>query len=152
MLKTGMKAPEFSLQNQYGELINLKDYLGKKVVIYFYPKDHTPGCTKQACAFRDNYEEFKKNNIVVFGISKDTVSSHMKFVEDYNLPFTLLADPNLEVIQAYDVWKEKKMFGKAYMGIMRSTYVIDENGVIIKVFAKANPDTNAKEILDFLNS
>lgn len=152
MLKAGMKAPEFSLQNQYGELINLKDYLGKKVVIYFYPKDHTPGCTKQACAFRDNYEEFKKNNIVVFGISKDTVSSHMKFVEDYNLPFTLLADPNLEVIQAYDVWKEKKMFGKAYMGIMRSTYVIDENGVIIKVFAKANPDTNAKEILDFLNS
>lgn len=152
MLKAGMKAPEFSLQNQYGELINLKDYLGKKVVIYFYPKNHTPGCTKQACAFRDNYEEFKKNNIVVFGISKDTVSSHMKFVEDYNLPFTLLADPNLEVIQAYDVWKEKKMFGKAYMGIMRSTYVIDENGVIIKVFAKANPDTNAKEILDFLNS
>lgn len=150
MLKVGMKAPEFSLENQNGELINLKDYLGKKVVIYFYPKDHTPGCTKQACAFRDSYQEFRKNNIVVFGISKDTVSSHLKFVEDYELPFTLLADPDLVVIQAYDVWKEKKMFGKSYMGITRSTYVIDENGFIIKTFAKANPDTNAKDILDFL--
>ena len=150
MLKVGMKAPEFSLENQNGELINLKDYLGKKVVIYFYPKDHTPGCTKQACAFRDSYQEFRKNNIVVFGISKDTVSSHLKFVEDYELPFTLLSDPDLVVIQAYDVWKEKKMFGKSYMGITRSTYVIDENGFIIKTFAKANPDTNAKDILDFL--
>ncbi len=151
MLKVGTKAPAFTLQNQNKETINLSDFLGKKVVLYFYPKDHTPGCTRQACAFRDSYDEFKSKDIVVIGISSDTEDAHLKFVEDYNLPFNLLADPERKVIDEYGVWVEKINFGKKYMGINRSTYIIDENGIIEKTFAKANPDTNASDILEYLN-
>lgn len=150
MIKVGMKAPGFSLLDQNNKKVSLSDFLGKKVVVYFYPKDHTPGCTRQACAFRDEFDGFKEKDIVVIGISKDSVQSHQDFVKDYELPFVLLADPELEAIKAYDVWKEKNMFGKLSYGVNRSTFVIDEEGKIIKVFLKANPDTNAKEILDFL--
>lgn len=151
MLKEGIKAPSFKLYNQNNKLISLQDFLGKKVVLYFYPKDDTPGCTRQACAFRDDYHLFNENNIVVIGISKDSVESHQKFMDKFNLPFILLSDPELNVIKAYDVWKEKKMFGKVSMGIKRSTYLIDENGVIEKVFANAKPDTNSEEILKYYN-
>lgn len=150
MINVGMKAPNFTLLDQNNKKISLSDFLGKKVVVYFYPKDHTPGCTTQACAFRDAYDGFKEKDIVVIGISKDSVDSHQKFIEDYNLPFMLLSDPELEAIQAYDVWKEKNMYGKITMGVARSTYIIDEEGNIAKIFLRANPDTNAKEILDFL--
>lgn len=150
MIKVGMKAPGFSLLDQNNKKVSLSDFLGKKVVVYFYPKDHTPGCTRQACAFRDEFDGFKEKDIVVIGISKDSVESHQDFVKDYELPFILLADPELEAIKAYDVWKEKNMFGKLSYGVNRSTFVIDEEGKIMKVFLKANPDTNAKEILDFL--
>lgn len=150
MINIGMKAPNFTLLDQFNKQVSLSDFLGKKVVVYFYPKDHTPGCTTQACAFRDAYDGFKKKDIVVIGISKDDVDSHKKFIEDYNLPFILLADPNLEAIKEYDVWKEKNMYGKITMGVARSTFVINEEGNVIKIFLRANPDTNAKEILDFL--
>ncbi|MCK9471651.1 MAG: thioredoxin-dependent thiol peroxidase [Bacilli bacterium] len=150
MINVGMKAPNFTLLDQNNKKVSLSDFLGKKVVVYFYPKDHTPGCTTQACAFRDAYDGFKEKDIVVIGISKDSVDSHQKFIEDYNLPFMLLSDPELEAIQAYDVWKEKNMYGKITMGVARSTYIIDEEGNIAKIFLRANPDTNAKEILDFL--
>src|SRR5690554_4807809 len=149
MINVGMKAPNFTLLDQNNKKVSLSDFLGKKVVVYFYPKDHTPGCTTQACAFRDAYDGFKEKDIVVIGISKDSVDSHQKFIEDYNLPFMLLSDPELEAIQAYDVWKEKNMYGKITMGVARSTYIIDEEGNIAKIFLRANPDTNAKEILDF---
>lgn len=151
MIQVGMKAPNFTLLDQSNNLVSLSDFLGKKVVVYFYPKDHTPGCTTQACAFRDAFDGFKEKDIVVIGISKDTVESHKKFVEDYNLPFVLLADPELVAIQAYDVWKQKNMYGKLTYGVARSTFVIDENGNVVKIFLRANPDTNAKEILEFFN-
>ncbi len=150
MLKEGMKAPDFTLNDVAGKPVSLSDYRGKKVVVYFYPKDNTPGCTKQACTFKEAYDGFRDDDIVVIGISKDSSESHRKFAEKYELPFILLSDPDLTAIQAYDVWKEKKLYGKTSMGVVRATYVIDEDGVIIKVFEKAKPDTNAYDILEFL--
>lgn len=152
MLKAGMDAPYFLLHDKDGNEIKLSDFSGKKVVVYFYPKDNTPGCTRQACAFRDAYEGFREKDIIVIGISKDTEKSHQKFIEKFDLPFLLLSDPELQAIQAFDVWQEKKMYGKTGMGVVRSTFIIDENGVIEKVFIKAKPDTNAQEILDYLES
>ena len=150
MLEAGTKAPDFTLPDKNGELINLSDYLGKKIVLYFYPKDNTPGCTRQACAFAQNYDAFKSNNIVVIGISKDSVASHLKFAQKHDLPFILLSDPELQAIQAYDVWKEKKIAGKVGFGVIRSTYIIDEQGFIEKAMPKVKPDTNAAEILAYL--
>ena len=150
MLKVGQKAPEFSLPDKDGKTVSLSDFLGKKVVLYFYPKDNTPGCTRQACAFAGAYNGFKEKNIEVIGISKDSVASHVKFAEKYNLPFILLADTALEVIKAYGVWQEKKNYGKVSMGVVRTTFIIDENGNIEVVMPKVKPDTNAAEILDML--
>lgn len=150
MLDVGTIAPDFSLNDAQGNIISLSSFKGKKVVVYFYPKDNTPGCTKQACAFRDAYEGFKNNNVVVIGISKDSIKSHANFVAKYNLNFILLSDPELQAIQAYDVWKEKKLYGKVSMGVVRSTYIINEEGIIEKVFEKVKPDTNAQEILAYL--
>ena len=150
MLELGSKAPDFSLKDKDGNEVRLTDFAGKKVVLYFYPKDNTPGCTRQACAFAQAYEGFMANDIVVIGISKDSVASHQKFAEKYELPFILLSDPEKDVIQAYDVWQEKKLYGKVSFGVQRSTYIIDENGFIEKVFPKAKPDTNAAEILAYL--
>ena len=150
MLEAGTKAPDFTLPDKNGELINLSDFLGKKIVLYFYPKDNTPGCTRQACAFAQNYDAFKSNNTVVIGISKDSVASHMKFAQKHDLPFILLSDPELQAIQAYDVWKEKKIAGKVGFGVIRSTYIIDEHGFIEKAMPKVKPDTNAAEILAYL--
>ena len=147
MLVTGSKAIDFTLPDEQGNPVSLHSFKGKKVVLYFYPKDNTPGCTKQACAFKAAYDEFKREDIVVIGISKD---SHVKFKEKYELPFLLLSDTELKVIQAYDVWKEKKLYGKTYMGVTRSTYVIDEEGIIIKTFEKASPANNAADILQYL--
>ncbi|MBR6700311.1 MAG: thioredoxin-dependent thiol peroxidase [Firmicutes bacterium] len=152
MLETGMKAPVFSLPDKDGNTVNLNDFLGKKVVLYFYPKDNTPGCTRQACAFAAAYEGFKQKDIVVIGVSKDSTASHQKFADKHELPFILLSDTELEAIQAYDVWKEKKMYGKTTMGVVRATYIIDENGNIEKVMPKVKPDTNALEILEYLDS
>ena len=151
MLEVGMKAPNFTLLDKRGNSVSLSDFLGKKVVLYFYPKDSTPGCTRQACAFAQNHSNFEDKNVVVIGISKDSVASHLKFAEKYELPFVLLSDPELQAIQAYGVWQEKKLYGKVSMGVVRSTYLIDEQGVIEKVFPKAKPDTNAAEILAYLN-
>jgi peroxiredoxin Q/BCP len=150
MLKEGMKAPDFSLEDKDGNLVSLSDFKGKKVVVYFYPRDNTPGCTRQACAFKEAYDGFRSEDIAVIGISKDSSKSHQKFAEKYELPFILLSDPQLAAIQAYDVWQEKKLYGKSSMGVVRSTYIIDEEGMILKVFEKAKPDTNAFEILEFL--
>lgn len=150
MLKEGSAAVDFTLLDSNNQEVTLSNYKGKKIVLYFYPKDMTSGCTKQACAFAQSYEEFKKQDVVVIGISKDSVASHKKFIEKYHLPFILLSDPNLTAIQAYDVWKEKKLYGKVYMGTMRSTCIIDESFHIIKVFEKANPANNAQDILDYL--
>ena len=150
MLAVNTKAPDFRLINQQGESVSLSDYIGKKVVLYFYPKDNTPGCTRQACAFAAGYEAFRKNSVVVIGISKDGIESHRKFAEKYNLPFILLADPDLEAIKAYDVWKEKKLYGKTSMGVVRTTIIINEAGNIEKIMSKVKPDTNAAEILDYL--
>lgn len=150
MLEVGMTAPDFTLPNTDGKDVRLSDYRGKKVVLYFYPKDNTPGCTRQACAFAGAYQGFKDKDIVVIGISKDSVASHKKFAEKHNLPFILLADPELAAIQAYGVWVEKKRFGKVGMGIARTTFIIDEEGRIEKVMAKVKPDTNAAEILVYL--
>ena len=151
MLEIGTKAPLFSLIDKEGKKVNLSDFIGKKVVLYFYPKDNTPGCTRQACAFRDNFEKFNENDVIVIGISKDSIESHAKFSENHSLPFILLSDPDLEVIKAYDVWQEKTNFGKTYFGIVRSSYIIDEKGVIEKVFKRAKPDTNAEDILKYLD-
>ena len=150
MLEVGTKAPLFTLPDKDGKVINLADYLGKKIVLYFYPRDNTPGCTRQACAFAAAYEDFKNQDITVIGISKDSVASHLKFAEKHNLPFILLSDPELQAIQAYDVWKEKKLYGKVSMGVVRTTYIIDEQGMIEKVMPKVKPDTNAAEILEYL--
>jgi len=150
MLETGIKAPEFALNDKDGNIVRLSDFLGKKVVLYFYPRDNTPGCTRQACAFAQSYEAFKSRDVVVIGVSKDSVASHVKFAEKYELPFILLSDPELQAIQAYGVWQEKKNYGKVSMGVVRATYVIDENGMIEKVMPKVKPDTNAAEILAYL--
>ena len=150
MLEVGMKAPQFTLPDKDGNLISLSDFLGKKVVLYFYPKDNTPGCTRQACAFGEHYEAFQTKNTVVIGISKDSAASHLKFTQKYDLPFILLSDPELQAIQAYDVWQEKKLYGKVSMGVVRTTYIIDEQGIIEKVMPKVKPDTNAADILAYL--
>ena len=145
-----MLAPAFTLTDKDGKVVSLSDFLGKKVVLYFYPKDNTPGCTRQACAFAAAYSEFEKKNAVVIGISKDSVSSHEKFAGKYNLPFILLSDPELQSIQAYGVWQEKKLYGKTSMGVVRTTFIIDEQGKILKVMPKVKPDTNAAEVLEIL--
>lgn len=150
MLEIGMKAPAFTLSNKDGNTVSLSDFLGKKVVLYFYPKDNTPGCTRQACAFAGAYEDFKSKDVVVIGISKDSVASHLKFAQKHDLPFILLSDPELQAIQAYGVWQEKKLYGKVSMGVVRSTFIIDEQGNIEKAMPKVKPDTNAAEILDYL--
>ena len=147
MIEAGMKAPDFTLNDKDGKAVSLSDFLGKKVVLYFYPKDNTPGCTRQACAFAGAYGEFKNKNIEVVGISKDSVASHVNFAEKYNLPFILLSDPELEAIKAYGVWQEKKLYGKVSMGVVRTTFIIDENGNVEKIMPKVKPDTNAAEIL-----
>ena len=150
MLEIGMKAPEFALSDKDGNLVRLSDFAGRKVVLYFYPKDNTPGCTRQACAFAAAYEGFRTRDVVVIGISKDSAASHEKFARKYDLPFILLSDPELEAIQAYGVWQEKKLYGKVSMGVVRTTFVIDETGCIEKVMPKVKPDTNAAEILAYL--
>ena len=152
MLEVGMKAPLFTLPDKDGNLVSLSDFLGKKVVLYFYPKDNTPGCTRQACAFGESYEAFQAKNTVVIGISKDSAASHLRFAEKYHLPFILLSDPELQAIQAYGVWQEKKLYGKVSMGVVRSTYLIDERGMIEKVMPKVKPDTNAGELLEYLGT
>ncbi len=150
MLTVGMKAPSFTLNDQDGNPVSLSNFLGKKVVLYFYPRDNTPGCTRQACAFAGAYQAFRDKNIEVIGVSKDSVASHVKFAEKYDLPFTLLSDPDLVTIQAYGVWQEKKLYGKVSFGVVRTTFVIDENGIIERVMPKVKPDTNATEILEAL--
>ena len=147
MLEVGTKAPDFTLPDKDGNPVSLSDFLGKKIVLYFYPRDNTPGCTRQACAFAGAYEQFKAKDVVVIGISKDSVASHRKFAEKYELPFILLSDPERQAIEAYGVWQEKKNYGKVSMGVVRSTYIIDENGMVEKAMPKVKPDTNAAEIL-----
>ena len=151
MLKNGDKAPDFTLKDKNGNDVSLSDFRGKKVVLYFYSKDNTSGCTQQALAFAKLYDEFIKRNAEVIGVSKDSVSSHLKFAEKQGLPFVLLSDPDLDAIRAYDVWQEKKMCGKTCMGVVRTTFVIDEQGVIETVMPKVKPDTNAAEILEKLS-
>ncbi len=150
LIKAGDKAPVFTLPDKDSNNISLSDFLGKKVVLYFYPKDNTPGCTRQACAFAGLYNEFKNKGVQVIGVSKDSIASHAKFAEKYNLPFILLSDPELDVIKAYGVWQEKKLYGKVSMGVVRTTFIIDEKGNIEKVMPKVKPDTNAQEILSEL--
>lgn len=150
MLEAKNKAPDFCLSDQNGNMVRLSNYLGKIVVLYFYSKDNTPGCTRQACAFAASYEQFRTQDVVVIGISKDSVASHLKFAQKYDLPFILLSDPELQAIQAYDVWKEKKLYGKVSMGVVRSTFIINEQGFIEKVMPKVKPDTNAADILAYL--
>ena len=150
MLEVGTKAPEFSLPDKDGNIVSLSDFLGKKVVLYFYPKDNTPGCTRQACAFAGAYEGFRARDVVVIGVSKDSTASHQKFAEKYSLPFILLSDPERQAIEAYDVWKEKKMYGKLSFGVQRSSYIINEQGFIEKAMPKVKPDTNAEEILGYI--
>lgn len=150
MLEIGMKAPEFTLPDKNGNMISLSNFLGKKVVLYFYPKDNTPGCTRQACAFALKNKEIEDKNAVVIGISKDSASSHLNFASKYNLPFILLSDVELSTIKAYGVWQEKKLYGKVSMGVVRSTFLIDEQGYVQAVMPKVKPDTNADEILKLL--
>ncbi|MBE5775137.1 MAG: thioredoxin-dependent thiol peroxidase [Clostridiales bacterium] len=150
MLEIGVKAPEFTLKDKDGNDVRLSDFLGKKVVLYFYPRDNTPGCTRQACAFAQSYDAFRADDVVVIGVSKDSVASHLKFAQKYELPFVLLSDPELQAIQAYGVWQEKKNYGKVSMGVVRSTFIIDEQGNVEKVMPKVKPDTNAAEILEYL--
>lgn len=152
MLQEGTKAPDFSLADKDGNVVSLADFAGKKVIVYFYPRDNTPGCTRQACAFAGLYGQFEKLGVKVIGISRDSVKSHQNFAAKHELPFILLSDPELQAIQAYDVWKEKKLYGKVSMGVVRSTYVIDENGVIEKAMEKVKPDTNAADILAYLTA
>ena len=150
MLEAGQKAPDFTLSDKDGNSVSLHDFAGKKVVVYFYPRDNTPGCSRQACAFAASYEKFKDNDVAVIGISKDSTASHQKFADKYSLPFILLRDPEHKVIEAFGAWAEKKMYGKISFGTVRSTFIIDEKGVIEKVMPKAKPDTNAQEILEYL--
>ena len=150
MLEIGMKAPNFTLPDKNGSMVSLSDFLGKKVVLYFYPKDNTPGCTRQACAFALKNKEIENKNAVVIGISKDSVNSHLNFATKHNLPFVLLSDSDLSAIQAYGVWQEKKLYGKVSMGVVRTTFLIDEQGNIQAIMPKVKPDTNADEILVLL--
>ena len=150
MVTIGQKAPDFTLCDKDGNTVSLSDFAGKKVVLYFYPKDNTPGCTRQACAFAGAYGKFQERGVVVIGVSRDSVASHAKFAEKYSLPFVLLSDPDLEAIQAYGVWQEKKLYGKVSMGVVRTTFLIDENGRIEAIMPKVKPDTNAEEILAML--
>lgn len=150
MPEVNTKAPDFTLPDKDGNLVSLSSFLGKKVILYFYPKDNTPGCTRQACAFAGSYTQFTERNTVVIGISKDSISSHLKFAEKYELPFLLLSDPRLQAIEAYGVWQEKKQCGKVSMGVVRTTFLINEQGYIEKIMPKVKPDTNAAEILNYL--
>ena len=150
MLEEGTKAPDFSLPDQNGEMHRLSDYRGQKVILYFYPKDNTSGCTKQACGFAERYPQIREKGAVVLGVSKDSVASHKKFEENYSLPFTLLSDPDKVVLQAYDVWKEKSNYGKITMGVIRTTYLIDEEGIIIKSMGKVKAADNPREMLEEL--
>ena len=150
MLTVGQKAPDFTLNDQNGNAVSLSDFLGKRVVVYFYPKDNTPGCTRQACAFAGAYAQFREKDVVVIGISRDSTASHVKFAQKYDLPFILLSDPDRIAIDAFGVWSEKKLYGKLSFGINRSTFLIDEQGIITHVMPKVKPDTNAAEILALL--
>ncbi len=150
MLEIGTKAPDFTLPDQNGKEHSLSDYKGKKVILYFYPKDNTSGCTKQACGFSERYPQIQEKGAIILGISKDSVSSHKKFEEKYGLAFTLLSDTELEVIKAYDCWKEKKNYGKVSMGLLRTTYLIDEKGIIIKAMDKVKAADNPQEMLEAL--
>ena len=150
MLSINTPAPDFELLDQNGEPCRLSDYRGQKVILYFYPKDMTSGCTKQACSFRDLMPQFREKGAVILGVSKDSVASHKKFEQAHGLPFPLLSDPELKVIQAYDVWKEKKNYGKVSMGVVRSTYLIDENGIIVKAFDKVKAAENPAQMLEAL--
>ena len=152
MLKAGDLAPDFALPDKDGNTVRLSDYRGKRVVVYFYPRDNTPGCTRQACAFASAYDRFRTADIVVIGISKDSTASHQKFAAKYDLSFLLLSDPELQAIQAYGVWQEKKLYGKVSMGVVRSTFLIDENGVVTHALPKVKPDTNAAQVLELLNA
>lgn len=152
MLEINTKAPDFTLPDKEGNEVSLSDFIGKKVVLYFYPRDNTPGCTKQANSFGELYNQFAEKNTVIIGISKDSVASHKKFAEKHNLPFILLSDPELTAIKAYDVWKEKKLYGKVSMGIERSTYVINEKGIIEAAMQKVKSDKNPQQVLDYLQS
>lgn len=150
MLETGIQAPSFTLPDQNGDLHTLEEYRGKKVILYFYPRDNTSGCTKQACGFGERYPQFLEKGAVVIGISKDSVKSHKNFETKYSLPFTLLSDPELTAIQAYDVWQEKKNYGKVSMGVVRTTYLIDEEGVIIRAVGKVKAADNPQQMLEVL--
>ena len=150
MLEAGTRAPDFTLPDKAGNPVTLSSFLGKRVVVYFYPRDNTPGCTRQACGYAASYGEFQALDTVVIGISKDSVASHQKFAEKNSLPFLLLSDPELTAIQAYGVWQEKKNYGKVSMGVVRSTFIIDAQGIIEKVMPKVKPDTNAAEVLAYL--
>ena len=150
-MKIGDIAPDFILPDQDGRMVSLSEFRGRSVVLYFYPKDNTPGCTRQACAFGQNYDEFARRGVTVIGVSKDGVESHRKFADKYALPFILLSDPELKAIQAYGVWQEKKLYGKVSMGVVRTTFIIDGDGVIREIMPKAKPDTNAAEVLALLN-
>lgn len=152
MLEKGSIAPDFTLSDKDGSPVSLSDFRGRTVILYFYPRDNTPGCTRQACAFAGSFEAFKTLGAVVIGVSKDSASSHQKFAEKYGLPFILLSDPGLEAIRAYGVWQEKKNYGKVSMGVVRSTFIIDQNGIIEKAMPRVRPDTNAAEILEYLKS
>jgi len=149
-LKVGSKAPAFKTVDQHGKEVSLKDFAGKNVILYFYPKDDTPGCTKEACSFRDHFVEFKKRGAVVLGVSPDSAASHAEFIGKFSLPFTLLADEDHAIAEAYGVWGEKSMYGKTYMGILRTTFVIGLDGKISAVFPKVKPDEHALEVLEAL--
>jgi thioredoxin-dependent peroxiredoxin len=150
MLKEGQKAPQFALKDQNGKIHKLTDYKGKKIVLYFYPKDDTPGCTKEACSFRDVYSAIKKKGAIVLGISADDMTSHAKFAKKYSLPFPLLSDPEKTIIKEYNAWGEKNFYGKVFFGITRSTFIIDEKSNIKKIFLKVKPEDHADEVLDAL--
>lgn len=152
MLEVGTLAPDFTLPDKDGNPVTLSSFRGRKVVVYFYPRDNTPGCTRQACAFAGAYSQFEALGVVVIGVSRDSQASHQRFAEKNSLPFILLSDPERQAIEAYGVWQEKKNYGKVSMGVVRSTYIIDENGVIEKVMPKVKPDTNAAEILEYLSA
>ena len=150
MLEIGTKAPDFELPDQNGKLHRLSDYIGKKVILYFYPKDNTSGCTKQACGFSDRNPQFREKGAVVLGVSKDSVASHKKFEQNYNLSFTLLSDPELDVIKAYGVWQEKKNYGKVTMGVVRTTYLIDENGIVTRAMGGVKAAENPEQMLNLV--
>jgi thioredoxin-dependent peroxiredoxin len=152
MLQAGQKAPDFNLLNEKGENVTLNDFKNQKVVLYFYPKDDTPGCTTQACSYRDHFDEFVRRGYQIIGVSKDDLKSHQKFLEKYELNFTLLSDPDTTVIQDYGLWKEKSLYGKKYMGTARTTFLLDEEGIITKVFENVDPKGDVQQVLTFIDS